>query len=118
MAGGQRKHERFELFAQVELHLASGVEILAVRNVSLGGFFVETEPGDLPDVYPGVVAHVALFSSDDSVGQVQGDATVTRVDPGVAGLRAAGFGFQWKALDREALGRLTRIVEAVMKKGG
>lgn len=106
----QRRHPRIGILAQVELSKGGEIQILSARNASLGGLFLEAAPSDFPDLVPGVVVHVGLFSSEDGTERVRGEATVVRIDGGTPGVRPAGFGLMWRTLDPETAEALARFL--------
>ncbi|HEU4615692.1 MAG TPA: PilZ domain-containing protein, partial [Kofleriaceae bacterium] len=46
----RRRHERFELLAQVEVRRMAEVSVLPVANISAGGMLVRLEGNELRDV--------------------------------------------------------------------
>jgi len=65
MADNRRRHERYNVYAQVELAHDGELVILPVRNLSLGGAFVEAPIGEYPKIKVGSRFEVALSLGDD-----------------------------------------------------
>ena len=68
----RRQHERFNLYAQVELAKDGEIVILSVRNLSAGGVFVEAPIGEYPGIKVGNRFEMTISLGDDQEEQ-EGD---------------------------------------------
>ena len=109
-----RKNPRIEVYAQAEVH-GQEISIMAVRNVSAGGVYLEGTPDEYPDFKPGKEIELVIFGSEDGHGDdpefnIVCKAKVIRVDPGFAGKRPPGFGVTIDPIDQENRDRLTNLL--------
>src|SRR3954453_23609704 len=91
-----RKSQRIEVYAQAEVR-GSEIKIMAVRNVSAGGVYLEGTPAEYPDLRPGTEIDLVIFGSEDGMGEdpdfnIICKAKVIRFDPGFSDKRPPGFG--------------------------
>lgn len=108
----RRKHERFELIAQLELSHGGEVSLLPVKDISAGGLFIELVPTEMIRVHAHDEVSVFLDLGADASGApltLSANAEVVRVDLGGPG-RSAGFGLMWKSSDPELFTQLGRIL--------
>jgi hypothetical protein len=116
--GNTRKNPRIEVYAQAEVRASGGVPdvaIMAVRNVSAGGVYLEGTPDDYPELRPGTETELVIFGSEEGRGDdpefnIVCKAKVIRVDPGFAGKRPPGFGVTIEPIDQENRERLTNLL--------
>jgi hypothetical protein len=115
---GKRKSPRIEVYAQAEVRATGGVPdiaIMAVRNVSAGGVYLEGTPDDYPELRPGSEIEIVIFGSEEGRGDdpefnIICKAKVIRIDPGFAGKRPPGFGVTIEPIDQEHKERLTNLL--------
>jgi len=88
-----RKHERYEMFASVEVHGSTETVILPARNISLGGVYLTADGHDL-SVFPvGAQLEVLVFDAlDDRQEPVRLAGQVVRHD-------AVGMALSWDESD-------------------
>jgi hypothetical protein len=116
--GNTRQSPRIEVYAQAEVRASGGVAdvaIMAVRNVSAGGVYLEGTPDDYPELRPGTETELVIFGSEEGRGDdpefnVICKAKVIRIDPGFAGKRPPGFGVTIEPIDQENRDRLTNLL--------
>lgn len=102
----RRRHERFELLAQVELRRAGEVSLLPVANISAGGMLVKLEGDALADIAVGEQVSVFLDISDAPEPiAVTLDAAVVRVN-GVASVA-----LKWTTTESATLAQLAKLLE-------
>ncbi len=111
----ERKAPRIEVYAQAEIRGASDVKIMAVRNMSAGGVYLEGTPAEYPDLKPGVDIDLMIFGAEDGSGEeedfnISCKARVIRIDPGFAGKRPPGFGVTIDPIDQDHKDRLTNLL--------
>jgi hypothetical protein len=109
-----RRSPRIEVYAQAQVR-GSEVYIMAVRNVSAGGVYLEGTPRQYPELRPGVDVALVIFGSEDGMGDdpdfnIQCRAKVIRVDEGFAGKRPPGFGCTIDPIDQDSRDRLTNLL--------
>jgi hypothetical protein len=109
-----RRSPRIEVYAQAQVR-GSEVYIMAVRNVSAGGVYLEGTPRQYPELRPGVDVALVIFGSEDGMGHdpdfnIQCRAKVIRVDEGFAGKRPPGFGCTIDPIDQDSRDRLTNLL--------
>jgi hypothetical protein len=109
-----RKSPRIEVYAQAEVR-GSEVSIMAVRNVSAGGIYLEGTPGEYPDLKPGTEIELVIFGAEEGQGEdpefnVICKARIIRIDPGFEGKRPPGFGCTIDPLDQDNRDRLTNLL--------
>ena len=115
---GKRKSPRIEVYAQAEVRATGGVPdiaIMAVRNVSAGGVYLEGTPAEYPDLKPGTEIELVIFGSEDGAGDdpdfnIICKARVIRIDPGFPGKRPPGFGVTIDPVDQDNRERLTNLL--------
>jgi hypothetical protein len=110
-----RKSPRIEIYAQAEVRGSDDVSIMAVRNVSAGGVYLEGSAQDYPHLKPGTEIELVIFGSEDGAGDdpdfnIVCKAKVIRIDAGFAGKRPAGFGVTIDPVDQENRDRLTNLL--------
>jgi PilZ domain-containing protein len=109
-----RKSQRIEVYAQAEVR-GKDVSIMAVRNVSAGGVYLEGTPAEYPDLKPGTEIDLVIFGSEEGHGDdpdfnIVCKAKVIRIDPGFAGKRPPGFGVTIDPVGQENRDRLTNLL--------
>jgi hypothetical protein len=110
-----RKSPRIEVYAQAEVRGTNDVSIMAVRNVSAGGVYLEGTPAEYPDLRPGTEIELVIFGSEEGLGDdpefnITCRAKVIRVDPGFAAKRPPGFGVTIDPVDQDNRDRLTNLL--------
>jgi hypothetical protein len=72
MSADKRRHERYSVYAQVELARDGEMAILSVRNLSVGGVFVEAPIGEYPKIKVGsrFELTISLGGEDEEDGGV------------------------------------------------
>ncbi len=113
-APGNRKSPRIEVYAQAQVR-GRDIHIMAVRNVSAGGVYLEGTPVEYPDLKPGTDIDLVLFGAEDGQGEdpefnIICRAKVIRVDPGFTGKRPPGFGVTIDPVDQDHRDRLTNLL--------
>jgi hypothetical protein len=109
-----RKNPRIEVYAQAEVR-GKDISIMAVRNVSAGGVYLEGTPADYPDLKPGTDIDLVIFGSEDGAGDdpefnINCRARVIRIDTGFTGKRPPGFGVTIEPVDQDNRNRLTNLL--------
>jgi len=109
-----RKSPRIEVYAQAEVR-GSEISIMAVRNVSAGGVYLEGTPSDYPDLKPGMEIELVIFGSEEGMGDdpdfnIQCKAKVIRIDQGFGSKRPPGFGCTIDPIDQDHRERLTNLL--------
>jgi hypothetical protein len=100
-----RRHQRYELFASVELHKGAETLILPARNISLGGVYLARDGNNLRQFAAGEVVEVMLFdASDESRPPVRATAQIVRHDPN-------GMALTWNTVDPEVAKKLILLLE-------
>ena len=92
----RRAAPRFEIFAQASVASGGDIYLMAVRNISASGVFLDGKPKEHPDLQPGVAVEVTLSAatpgmSDDEVINIVCQGKVARVEIGTPA-RPGGFG--------------------------
>jgi hypothetical protein len=110
-----RKSQRIDVYAQAEVRGTNDVSIMAVRNVSAGGVYLEGTPSEYPDLKPGTEIELVIFGSEDGAGDdpefnITCRAKVIRVDPGFSDKRPPGFGVTIDPIDQDNRERLTNLL--------
>ncbi len=108
----RRRHERLELLAQIEVRGGDTVWLCRTLNISAGGVYVETRPGELPEVQPGDVLTVYLDLSGPDMEEgidITAKAEVVRVDTARPG-QSAGVALMWTSFEPELAERLARLL--------
>ncbi len=111
----ERRNPRIEVYAQAEIRGGSDVQIMAVRNVSAGGVYLEGTPDEYPDIKPGVEFDLVIFGAEDGMGEEEDfnilcKAKVIRIDPGFGNKRPPGFGVTIDPIDQDQRDRLTNLL--------
>jgi hypothetical protein len=109
-----RQSPRIEVYAQAELR-GKDVHIMAVRNVSAGGVYLEGTPAEYPDITPGTEIAIVIFGSEEGQGDdpefnIVCKAKVIRIDPGFPGKRPPGFGCTIDPINQDNRDRLTNLL--------
>jgi hypothetical protein len=109
-----RKSPRIEVYAQAEVR-GQEISIMAVRNVSAGGVYLEGTPDEYPALTPGSEIDLVIFGAEEGQGedpefQIMCKARIIRIDPGFAGKRPPGFGCTIDPVDQENRDRLTNLL--------
>jgi hypothetical protein len=115
-----RKSPRIEVYAQAEVRATAegsvaDVAIMAVRNVSAGGVYLEGTPAEYPQIKPGTEMDLVIFGSEEGLGDdpefnIVCRARVIRIDAGFAGKRPPGFGVTIDPIDQDNRDRLTNLL--------
>ena len=117
MSQNRRKHQRFEIVAQVQLGADGDVLIYQAGNLSLGGVFVNVKLEEVPFLAVGAVLDVTITGM--AVGASSGDAEqppehvvtakakIVRVDE-----RAPGLALEFKPLSPQALTAVKALISA------
>ncbi len=110
-----RQSPRIDVYAQAELRGGQDVHIMAVRNVSAGGVYLEGTPDEYPGIKPGIEIEIVIFGSeagqgDDPDFNIVCKARVIRIDPGFAGKRPPGFGCTIDPVNQDNRDRLTNLL--------
>jgi hypothetical protein len=92
----RRAAPRFEIFAQASVAAGGDIYLMAVRNISASGAFLEGKPKEHPDLQPGVEVEVTLSGAtpgmrDDEVINIVCRGNVARIEIGTPA-RPGGFG--------------------------
>ncbi len=109
-----RKNPRIDVYAQAEIR-GNEIRIMAVRNVSAGGVYLEGTAEEYPELVPGVQIDLTLFGSEDGHGDdpdfnISCKATIIRIDAGFADKRPPGFGATIDPIDQDHRDRLTNLM--------
>jgi len=110
----RRANARIDVYAQAELK-GKDVQIMAVRNVSAGGIYLEGTPDEYPELKPGTEIEMVIFGTDEGEGDdpdfnIKCRAKVIRVDAGFPGKRPPGFGCTIEPTGEENRERLTNLL--------
>lgn len=106
---------RIEVYAQANVASGGEVHLMAVRNISTGGVYLEGTPEEYPDLRPGTNIELVLFGSEDGAGDeedlnIRCVGRIVRIDPGFPDKRPPGFGVTMEAADEDQKGRLTNLL--------
>jgi hypothetical protein len=109
-----RRNPRIEVYAQAEIR-GEEVAIMAVRNVSAGGIYLEGTPQEYPTFRPGLEFELVIFGSEEGLGDdpdfnIQCRAKIIRIDEGFPGKRPPGFGCTIDPVDQDNRDRLTNLL--------
>ena len=109
-----RRAPRIEVYAQAEIR-GEEVQIMAVRNVSAGGVYLEGTPEEYPGMKPGVEIELVIFGAEEGLGdeqdfQIVCKAKVIRIDPGFPDKRPPGFGVTIDPVDQDHRDKLTNLL--------
>jgi len=110
----RRKLTRIDVYAQATIATGDEVYVMAVRNLSSGGVYLEGTPAEYPELKPGTSLDIVLFASED--GADNDDLTsccageVIRIDPGFPGKRPPGFGVIMRPVDDAARDCLVKLM--------
>lgn len=117
----RRQHPRYDVLAQVEIRGGENTLVVPVRNISVGGLYVDLEdhePGTLgPSLAAGQRATVFLDASDleeDLV--VSRDADILRIDRPEVG--RGGMAMRWTEIEPEAARHFERVLDVLRRRGG
>jgi hypothetical protein len=111
-----RKSPRIEVYAQAEVRGdGQEIHIMAVRNVSAGGVYLEGTPTEYPELKPGVEFDLVIFGSEEGMGDdpefnISCKARIIRIDEGFPGKRPPGFGCTIDPVDQDQRDRLTNLL--------
>ncbi len=114
LGASNRSSPRIEVYAQAQVR-GSEVYIIAVRNVSAGGVYLEGTPDQYPELKPGTEFNLMIFGSEDGMGDdpdfnIDCKARVIRIDEGYAGKRPPGFGCTIDPADQDNRERLSKLL--------
>ena len=105
-----RKHERFELYASVELHGHGETLILPARNISLGGVQLATDGHDLSGFAVGAELDLLVFDAlNEKKKPARLRAQVVRHDE-------AGMALMWSSTDSDAATKLAALLDTMQPK--
>jgi len=77
----RRAHPRFELLAEVQVTRDSECHVMATRNVSKGGLFLQGDPAQHSDLKVGAEVELLITDADDPEGEVvKLDALIVRME--------------------------------------
>lgn len=107
----RRKHERFELLAQIELRYGDEVSILPVSNISAGGVAVTLSPGQLPGVAMREEVNVFIHHEGH---EVTGIGEVVRIGHGGGG-KLPSFALMWTSEDPEFSTKLGALLASLKR---
>jgi hypothetical protein len=106
----RRRHSRAEVLMQAQVSHAGEVYVLATRDVSPGGAYLEGQPEDCPEMVLGALVDCAVFREEGAPArEVHLQARIVRIDPGAAG-RPPGFGVVFESLAPEERARLAAMI--------
>jgi hypothetical protein len=117
----RRQHPRYDVLAQVEIRGGTDTLVVPVRNISVGGLYVdleEHEPGALgPSLAAGQRATVFLDASDleeDLV--VTREADILRIDRPERG--RGGMAMRWVEVEPDVARHFERVLDVLRRRGG
>ena len=110
----RRAAPRFEIFAQASLVSGKDGYLMAVRNVSADGAFLEGRVWDHPDLKPGVAIELVLSAvapemGDDEVINIHCRGQVIRIQIGTPA-RPGGFGITLEPATSDDFERLQLLL--------
>lgn len=136
----RRQFPRYEVLAQVEIRGGDSTLVVPVRNISVGGLYVDLESHDLdglgPALMPGQRATIFLDAGeggDDPDLAVSREAEILRIDrpsgrprersdehPSgpASGGGQAGMALRWTLAEVEVIERLAHILAVLRQRGG
>jgi hypothetical protein len=104
-----RKHERYDIFASVEVLGGGEAVILPARNISLGGVYLTADGHDLSVFTVGTQLEVLVFDAlDDRQEPVRLAGQVVRHD-------AVGMALMWAYADPKVAVKLGALIETLHK---
>ena len=106
----RRKHERFDVIAQVEIKRSNEVWLVPVVNISAGGVLVEFDD-EVPELRAGDAAQV--FLDLGAMMSVNVDAEVVRMQGGAG--KKARAAFMWTAADPNVTRKLASILDRMCR---
>jgi hypothetical protein len=111
----RRLAPRYELIAQASVASGGDAYLLAVRNISTTGVFLEGQPSEHPDLKQGVEIEIVLSASapgatDDDVINVRCRGKVARIEAAKPP-RQGGFGLTMEPATAEDAARLKDLVK-------
>jgi len=110
----RRSGSRIDVYAQAELR-GSDVHIMAVRNLSSGGVYLEGTPDEYPELRPGSTIDLVVFGTEDGAGDEEEfniicRGRVIRIDAGWPGKRPPGFGVTLEPVDQDQRDKLANLL--------
>ncbi len=118
----RRVHPRFEVLAQVEIRGGENTLVVPVRNISVGGLYVDLDDHDLGT--PRVLARQRASAPPSSSMPVTAttssswsrDADILRIDRPEVG--RGGMAMRWTAVEPEVAEHFARVLEVLRRRGG
>jgi hypothetical protein len=105
-----RRHQRFEMYASVELHAAQETLVLPARNISLGGVYLSADGHDLAILEIGMELEVLVFDAlDERRRPVRLFGEVVRLDE-------HGVALMWADSDPEIARNVARLLHRLQPK--
>lgn len=101
----RRDHERYDLFAQVELRRAGQIETCTILNISASGLLARNDHG--VEVSSGEIVRIH-FDIPELTLAFSIDATVVRVVAATA--KPAAFAAMWTSSDAAAIASLSELL--------
>jgi hypothetical protein len=131
----RREHPRYEVLAQVEIRGGERTLVMPVRNISVGGMYVDLESHDPDGLGPALAAgqRATVFIDASDGGNdglaVSREAEILRIDraepaePAEPAARAgtrgrAGMALRWTLVSVEVAERFAHILEVLRQRGG
>lgn len=113
-ASDRRAAPRFEIFAQASVLSGKDNYLMAVRNVSASGAFLEGRSKEHPELKPGAEVEVTLSAAspgmgDDEIVNIRCRGKVARVELGTPA-RPGGFGVTLEPMEVDDLERLQDLL--------
>lgn len=109
----QRKHQRYELYAQVQVSRDAEVHIMSTNDISHGGLFLQGKPSDYPDLKIGTNLEITLFAVLE--GEPEADITISakvaRTQSDKSGGKGPGIGLQFVNMSKEASEKLDHLIK-------
>lgn len=117
----RRQHPRYEVLAQVEIRGGENTLVVPVRNISVGGLYVDLDDHDPntlgSSIAAGQRATIFLDASDGNEDLViSRDADILRIDRPEVG--RGGMAMRWAEIAPEEAERFTRVLTAMRRRGG
>jgi len=114
-AAERRGAQRFEVVAQATVVAGEETHVLAVRNVSFGGVFLDGKPDEYPDLKRGAKLDIVLSGSepgarDEDILNIRCTGQIVRIDPGSGPQRPPGFGVTLIPVDDDEQDRLNKLL--------
>jgi hypothetical protein len=117
----RRQHPRFEVLAQVEIRGGENTLVVPVRNISVGGLYVDLDDHD-PAVLGASLAagqRATIFfdaSDGDDELVVSREADILRIDRPEVG--RGGMAMRWTAVEPEVAEHFARVLEVLRRRAG